>query len=303
MTGAFEAATQKFLEDKGLDESTSQESNTQNVEETNTDTSTPVEAASTDGLSQEAKEAIYELNETGKFKYQGKEYTAKDLDDLQKGSLRMQDYTKKTQGLSEERKSLEKDRTFYENLHADLAFVKENPSSVNQFLQVYPESFHKYVKDLFLSGTPQPNYSQTQSEVRGPTPDVELLSRVNKLEKFYTDQEVAKAKTEITQMMDGLSKKYPDALTKVTLSDAYELHSKGTKLTPDVWEEIFKNNDAMMKQRDKAKYGELVKKQVTANTKSRDVDAGGGTVGKAPQKFKSFKEATDAAIKDLSSRR
>lgn len=300
---AFEAATQQFLEDKGLAESSSPEANTPNEAENNEVDAVSADSANTDGLSQEAKEAIYELNETGKFRYQGKEYTAKDLEDLQKGSLRMQDYTKKTQGLAEDRKSFDAERKFYENLHYDLEYVRNNPSSVNQFLQMYPEKFHKYVKDMFYTNTPQPNYQNEGESKQAYQPDVELLSRVNKLEKFYTDQEVAKAKSEISQTMDALSKKYPDALTKVCLSDAYETYSKGTKLTPEVWEEIFKTNDAFMKQRDKQKYGDMVKKQVTANNKAKDVESGGGTPGRAPIKVKRIEDVKNRLLDDISSRR
>jgi hypothetical protein len=299
---AFEAATQQFLDDNGLGESTSPEANTPSDAEQEQVSATPGESASQDNLSQEAQNAIWELKETGKFKYQGKEYTAKDFDDLQKGSLRMQDYTKKTQSLSEDRKSFDSERKFYENLHLDLAFVKNNPDSVNQFLQIYPEKFHKYVKDLFYENTPKPDYQQQGESPQAYKPDVELMSRVNKLEKFYTDQEVAKAKSEISKTMEDLSKKYPDALTKVCLSDAYESYSKGVKLTPEVWEEIFKTNDAFMKQRDKQKYGDLVKKQVTANNKAKDVESGGGTPGRAPIKVKRIEEIKDRMMNDLSSR-
>lgn len=300
MSNAFEAVTQKLLEDQGLsekEESASQDQTSEGQEENDS-----TESANTDGLSQEAKEAIFELKESGKFRYNGKDYTVKDFEDLQKGSLRMQDYTRKTQSLAEERKSFDGERKYYENLHADLAYVKANPNSVNQFLQTYPEKFHQYLKGLFDENTSQSGEQSRENSQSAYRPDFELLSKVNKLEKFYMDQEVSRAKTEISSVMEGLSKKYPDVLPKVALGDALELYGKGTKLTPEVWEEIYKSNDAMMKARDKQKYGEMVKKQVSANNKAKDVDAGGGTPGRAPFKPKRIEDIKDKMISDLSNR-
>ena len=49
----------------------------------------------------------------------------------------------------------------------------------------------------------------------------------------------------------------------------------------------------------KAKYGNLVKPQTEANNKSRDVDSGGGTIGRAPKKFSNFGDITKHAVRDL----
>ena len=43
---------------------------------------------------------------------------------------------------------------------------------------------------------------------------------------------------------------------------------------------------------------EMIKKQNTANSKAKDVAQGGGTSGAAPRKFKTFSEASEAALRD-----
>ena len=46
----------------------------------------------------------------------------------------------------------------------------------------------------------------------------------------------------------------------------------------------------------------MVKKQVTANNKAKDVDAGGGTPGRAPFKANRIEDIREKMISDLSNR-
>ena len=77
---------------------------------------------------------------------------------------------------------------------------------------------------------------------------------------------------------------------------------RSEKITQDAWENAFKTADLEMKDLIKTKYGDLVKKQTQVNNKSRDVESGGGTLGRAPQKFKSLSDVTNFAVKDLTNR-
>ena len=235
-----------------------------------------------------------ELEKLSKFKYQGQELTPKDLEAM---ILRQKDYTQKTQALSKDRESFQSEQKFYENLYYDLSNVKNNPQLANEFLKVYPEKFHTYLKQV-LGQDEQKQQAQEQT----PKFDVELNSRLQKLESFYYEQEVAKNTQEINSTVDKLTQKYPDALPELAISRVYEAYNRGEKITPEAWENAFKTADAEMKDLIKTKYGDLVKKQTQVNNKSRDVDSGGGTIGRAPQKFKSLADVTNHAIKDLTNR-
>lgn len=253
-----------------------------------------------DAQEREVAQAMAELDKMDKFKFQGQEWTPKDLE---KAILRQKDYTQKTQGLSDERKSFGDERKFYENLAWDLMKLRDDPSKVQEFVKVYPQAFHKYAEE-FLKQASNQVQSQAPQTQQQPYQDVQTLSRLERLEKFYNDQEVAKNELEIKNVMTSMATKYPDAanFTEMVLGRAYEAHTQGTQLTPQVWEDIYKQVNDQVGSMIKTKYGDLVKKQQAANVKARDVGAGGGTVGTAPKKFKGFKEATAAAIADLSGR-
>ena len=154
------------------------ESNEQASQETSTQTSpeaiTAKEVFNTDwtkDLNQGAKDepTIYDLEKLSKFKYQGQELTPKDLEAM---ILRQKDYTQKTQALSKERESFQSEQKFYENLYYDLNNVKNNPQLANEFIKIYPEKFHEYLKQV-LGQT-----DQTQKQEQRPVYDVETNSRL-----------------------------------------------------------------------------------------------------------------------------
>jgi hypothetical protein len=237
--------------------------------------------------------AIAELDKMDKFKLDGQEWTLKDL---KAAILRQKDYTQKTQTLAEERKAFLEDKKFSENLAWDLMKVRENPALVQAFIQTYPQRYHSHVEE-FLKNTqeksPQPN---VQSQGAQPQVDVQLLSRLHRLEETHRTQEIQQNEKIIETTMNELNAKYPDAANfkEMVLGRAFEAHSQGKQadanfqLTKENWEEIYKQVDQEVGSLLKAKYGSLVKKQTEANAKSRDAGAGGGTVGRAPVKFSKF---------------
>lgn len=255
----------------------------------------------TSRMNQEAQEpTIYELEKLSKFKYQGQELTPKDLEAM---ILRQKDYTQKTQSLSKDRENFTQEQKFYENLYHDLNNVKNNPSLANEFIKIYPEKFHSYLKQVLGANENQTqNPNQPQNQAQKPQYDVDLMSRMQKLENFYHEQEVAKNTQEINATISEMSKKYPDALAEMAIGRVYESLNRGETVTKETWETAFKTVDQQMKDIVKAKYGDLVKKQTEANNKSRDVDSGGGTVGRAPQKFKNLSEVTNFAVRDFTNR-
>ncbi len=283
---AFDAITEKI--DSDLKGNASVESNTQESQDSKLEDNTS-------GLT---AQQVVELEKVGKFKWEGKEWTP---EELKKAALRLDDYTKKTQTLAEERKSLDSERKYYENLYADLASVRSNPELAREFVKVYPEKFHSYLKSV-LTNTQERTDSQTPVNHQQVTPDVELLSRVNKLESHFTKQEVEKAKLEIKSTVDELAKKYTNVgqdFKDMVYAQAFEFYEKNKTINPEAWDSIFKNLDTRLEKAFQARYADLVKKQTTANSKAKDVEPGGGTVGRAPKKFKSLDEVEKQMLSDL----
>ena len=239
---------------------------------------------------------VYELEKLSKFKFQGQELTPKDLE---AAILRQRDYTQKTQALSKERESFKSEQKYYENLYYDLQNVKNNPQLANEFIKIYPEKFHTYLKQI-LNGESN-SQAPTQNQSSGKY-DVDLMSRLQKLENYYQDQEVSKHTQEINSTIAKYEKQYPDAIKELVIGRVWEAANQGAEVNENLWANTFKSVDAQMKDMVKAKYGDLIKQQTEANKKARDVESGGGTVGRAPQKFKSLKDVTENAINDLTKR-
>lgn len=245
---------------------------------------------------------IQELEKFERFKFQGQEWTPKDLE---RAMLRQQDYTKKTQSLAEERKSLDTERKYYENLNADLSMVRQNPNLASEFIKLYPQKFHQALKQVLSESQGQ---AQTQQVTQQPKYDVELNSRLSTLEKFYHEQDIAKNKAVVEAKVGELSKKYPDAIPEMVLGRIFESYSQlkdqdpEAKISDQTWEDTFKSVDQQMKEYASKRYGAMVKKQTVANEKAKAPDSGGGSVGRAPAKFKNLNEVTEYAIRDLTGR-
>lgn len=247
---------------------------------------------------QQIQNAI-ELDKAERIKFKGQEYKR---EDFEKALMFQKDYTKKTQALSKERetyaKTQEEDKHYMSHLPYDLQRVMNNPQLAAQFIKTYPERFHSYLKTVL-----EQNEEPKAQEHRGQGVDVELLSRVEKIEKSHFEQEVSKREQEISSQVDRLSKQYPDAIPEMVIGRVFESYVQNKeKPTDETWENAFKQVDEQMKNLVKTKYGNLVKQQTQANKKASDVDQGGGTPGRAPQKFKNLKEVTEFAAKDLSGR-
>ena len=260
--------------------------------------------ASNSNESRQNISAIQDLEKLEKFMYKGKEWTTADLE---KAILRQQDYTRKTQSLSDERKAYESERQneekYYNNLHWDLLAVANNPNLAAKFLEVYPEKFHTYLKETLTKTSGQQNsqnqnYNQQQNQV----PDVEMMSKVQKLEQFYNEQQTAKVTADINQSIDKYSKQYKDAIPELVIGRVYEAYNNGVKVDDALWASTFEKVDVEMKQLLRDRYGSLVKAQKAANSKGRDVDSGGGTVSNAPTKFKNIGDVTKNALKEITGR-
>ena len=274
------------------------------------ETSAPETTSADQNLSPASEESsaaqqAYELEKLGKFKFQGQEWTAKDLE---RAILRQKDYTQKTQAVAKEREQLEStfkaEEKYYKNLSFDIGNVLRDPSLAAKFIEVYPEKFHSYLKEALAeaskSQSTQPQQQQANQQ-RG-YPNVDEMSRLRTIEKRFHEQDVKAHEAEINSTVETLQKKYPHAIPELAIGRAFEAHNAGVKLTPDVWDGIFKSVDEQIQGVVRSQYGELVKKQKEANAKGRSGDAGGGTPGKAPAVAKNFKEAQAMMLRDLQRR-
>ncbi len=277
MAGPFDAVHAQIEKDFPTEQDSSPESNQEKQTEGALDTSAEPTA-------KEAAQAIADLNQFQKVKFEGQEWT---LDDLKKAVMRQKDYTQKTQAIAEERKTYEADkadRKYYENLSFDLAKVQNNPALAQEFIKTYPEKFHSYLKDALAN-----NSSQMQSQPAStPQIPVELMSQVQRLQSFVEKQEVAKAETEIEGLLSKALSSHKYANRKEVLADAFELHNRGTKLTSELWNQLAEESHNNRKAEFDGYYKELVQQQTKANAKARDVGPGGGIPGQAPKKYKNF---------------
>lgn len=244
----------------------------------------------------QAINSVTELDKLEKFRFEGQEYTPKAL---KEAILRMKDYTQKTQEHSKSVESFNQERKFYDNLWADLEKVRSGAADPAEFVRVYPEKFHGALKQVLeqINGG-----SASQQNAQRSQFDIASESRLQKLEKHFQEQEVAKNQAEINSLIDKYSKQFPKAIPRLAIADVFEAYNSGVKPTAETWEQAFKASEEYRKQLTREDYGELQKKQTVANEKGRDVAAGGGTPGRAPKKFGSLREVTEHAADSLSNR-
>lgn len=258
-----------------------------------------------EGGTKEAKtvQDLIELDKIQKFKYQGREWTPQEL---QKAILRQKDYTQKTTQLAEQRKNYESDNKYYENLHYDLHAVRQNPNLVFKFKEIYPAKFHAHLDQILdqasSNGQPQGN--------RGVGIPRELINEISQMKndlsgyKTYMSEQAAQAADkQLDSVLTTYSAKYPHADEESVLARASVLldQTKKEDLSKSEWDNIFKSVEQKNKSIADKFYSKKVQEQKTANRKGREGARGGGTPGEAPKRM-TFKEATAAAIRDLSGR-
>lgn len=252
---------------------------------------------------QDSLPEIYELEKLPKFKFQGQERTAKELE---KAVLFQKDWTKKSQQLAKEREQYKadlevakKDQQYRDNLDVDLANVRNNPQLAQKFLEIYPAKHHPALQKVLM----ELNQREPQN-----TPNYEMLSlqqKVQQMESVFNEQKISVENMKINSTIDSLSKQYDDALPEVVLGRVFESHNQmlakdpSAKITPEMWEQAFKAQDAEMKQLVKTKYSSKVKQQIEANQKGRGTPTGGALSTTAPHRFKSLSEVTKHAVRTL----
>lgn len=234
-------------------------------------------------------EQVLDLDSVGKFKYGGRDWTTKEL---QNAIMRQEDYTRKTQSLAQERK-------FAENFAFDAARVMDNPKLFQQFADLYPP---KYVETLKAALGDKLQTQQTNDPKSSN--QLEYEARIKKLEQYFeqTQKESHDAKVQaneamIDRFMSELKPKYKFVDEEAVLARAQSLYEKGADLTKmTTWEKIYKDVHGRTEKLFNDHYKSMFQNQKQAGSKARDTASGGGIPGQAPPK--SFKEA-HAVVENL----
>lgn len=242
-------------------------------------------------------ESILDLDTVERFKFSGREWTPKDL---QSAHMMQQDYSRKTQALAEDRK-------YSDNFAYDASKVLEDPSLLSKFAEIYPEKYVQILQEVL-----QNKGTQTQSKVGAQATtqlDPDIAKKISKMEKFIQSAEqekfqtdVQKYETEIDQMINKFTPKYPLADQSVVLAQAELLHNRGEKLTADVWEKIYKHVHGSEEKKFNEHYKKQFDSQKQANLRGKDVAIGGGIPSQAPEKM-SLKDVKTKMIQDMQMRR
>ncbi len=258
-------------------------------------TETPLQQIERD-FSQEARQSeLIDLDKAEKFMFEGKEWTPKEL---KSAYMAHADYTKKTQALAQDRK-------FMENLEADLDAIKQDPSLAEEFKRVYPQAYHKYLK--FAVGEAR---TQQQSQAATLPPEIsEMKTQFQQMQEYFNKMQMEQLENQFANIYTSQIKdkfKFVDedrlaGLAREALQMGYKLRGDDGKLDASMLEQIAKFENERIEKKFQAYQKETMEKQRAASKTARDIGPGGGVPGSAPKKL-SFKEATEAAIRDLSSR-
>ncbi len=257
---------------------------------------TPSDAESTQQTSQSStfapesnQPSIAELEKLERFKFDGQEWTPKDL---KNSILRHNDYTRKTQELAESRKSVETEQLYRDNFEVDFEKVLQNPALMDVFKQYYPANWVKVAEKMLervQAQTPKQTPSQPTQQSSGVDPG--LMKKIEYIEKTFQQREVEALEKSLDSEFTKLGQKYPKANQELVLARAQLLSDQKIDILKDgQLEKIFKTLHDQDDTREKQWRENLLREQKTANAKGRDIGKGGGTPGKAPEKM-SMKEA------------
>lgn len=238
--------------------------------------------------------------------------------ELERGHMMHSDYTKKTQELAQERK-------YIDNLSADLQKIARNPALATEFRKIYPAKYHGYLnlvqQSRESSQGPSNNSQQTPVEIQRLLQDVEDLKSYKQLvEEQQHEQRLSQSQTEIESAFAKYQSKYPlstptDPKTgfkdeSYILNQAQAILDRKIQenpgrqqtITDKEWEKIFKGAHAFYESAFKGHYKQTTNSQKAANARGRDIGSGGGIPGNAPNLPRNIKDATKAAIQDLTSK-
>lgn len=245
---------------------------------------------------QTREEILQDLEKLERFTFKGKEYTARDLESAM---MRQQDYTRKTQELASERR-------FVENVDDDIENVLSNPSLAAKFKEIYPEKYHaKLDRALNTFGRMTQTQKQTPEEQSWRTdPELAQMKRdVTEWKAFQTAEQQKQAEKTIDNILEQMATKFKvskemrTVAEEMVVSRANVAINQNLPLNRETWEKIYSGVHKELSGIAKSYNQELIKQQQDANAKARDASSGGQAPGQSPKRM-SFREATEAAVRD-----
>lgn len=240
---------------------------------------------------------VTDLDSLERFRFQGRELSKDDLQKLLSGE-------------SDQPKS---DKPDYDRaFRYDFSAVLEDPKLLAKFREIYPPEYVQIVeRALSAQGKPvsQATSGQANPEKQADPRIDEMWQAVQEWKNVQKEQRVESLKTALDSSFEKLSKKYPDADPEVINSRLIAMRQMGTelknkdgKLREDVIEDLFKRDNAARAKAREEWWSKKVEAQKSANSRARDVGQGGSASSPAPQKARSIKEATAAALASLEGR-
>lgn len=266
------------------------------TENTQTTEAQGTEAPSTQASQPQSREGmtqaeIVALDKLERFKFGDREFTP---ETLRKSMMFQSDYTKKTQALKQV-------DGYYKNLQYDLDHVRDNPKLADKFKEIYPKEFWKFLNYVVKQeDKPQGQAAgqQTTQQQKFELPK-EVQDRLNRVESYVKEKEVERFDAQIDSTFAKLSQKYPDGNEEIVLARAQAMldQNPDMELNEAAWERLWKQSHEQIAGLIKKKQEAMFNAQKSANTKAKDIGAGGGTPGAAPVRVK-FKDVQEQIIKD-----
>lgn len=235
-----------------------------------------------------------DLDKLERFRFQGKEWTPKELRNAQ---LRHEDYTRKTQELAETRK-------YSDNFAIDLQSVLRNPNRFEEFRKIYPKQFVQIAEEVLKSvkpSSPTPQSTQSTESAQKPTdPRVEeILSEWGQIKQEQQKAEIEQIHSWLDNQFETLSKKYDFANSEIVTARAEAASLQGTQITKELLDKLFKANHEEIKGAWEKRYKSKVNEQLEKGKKAKDIGGGGGIAGEAPRGLKTLAEAKKAMLADF----
>jgi predicted regulator of Ras-like GTPase activity (Roadblock/LC7/MglB family) len=150
--------------------------------------------------------------------------------------------------------------------------------------------------------TTQPQGSE-QSVIKADPELQQLKQDVKEWKEFQTKEQQKQAEKTIDNILETMATKFKvskemrTVTEEMVISRANLAINQNVPLNNDTWEKIYSGVHAELTAIAKSYNREITNKQQSANAMARDAGAGGQVAGQSPKKM-SFREATEAAIRD-----
>lgn len=260
----------------------------------------------TQTTTEEKIQEILDLEKVPKFKFEGRELTAKEL---KNEILMRQDYTRKTQEIAKTREELQEQRRYAENFHFDAAKVIKYPYLMSSFEKTYPK---QYVESLKLMMGELGRTPQTTEQTQTPQLPDEVLKRLGTVEERFEmmdkqarEAETKAAEVELDRIFDPLTKKYPFADEQAVtaraqmMAEKAKMEGEDLKLDAAFFEKLFKDHH----DRNQKAYEQYTKTQIEnqkrAAQQAKDIGRGGDVGGIASKEMRSMKDARAALMNEF----